>query len=74
MKTLRDSIRQSIKLSYNPEFCSLVEIYEKLAGKSVILVGKKSQKADAFCGSEKKLRNVLVLQFIHILGQCINRS
>lgn len=49
MKTLRGSIRQCIKVGYNPEFRSRVEIYERL-GK---LVGKKSQKVDAFCGSEK---------------------
>ena len=72
MKTLR-GWSDSIKVSYNPEFRSRVEIYERL-GKSVILGDKKSQKADAFCGSEKKLRNVLVLQLIHILGQCIKSS
>ena len=51
MKTLR-GWSDSIKVSYNPEFRSRVEIYERL-GKSVILGGKKSQKVDAFCGSEK---------------------
>ena len=64
-------IRQSIKVSYNPEFRSRVEIYERL-GKSVILGGKKSQKADMRFVAVKKLRKVLVLLFIHILGQCIN--
>ena len=44
MKTLR-GWSDSIKVSYNPEFRSRVEIYERL-GKSVILGGKKSQKAD----------------------------
>ena len=68
MKTLR-GWSDSIKVSYNPEFRSRVEIYERL-GKSVILGDKKSQKADAFCGSEKSWQKVLVLQLIHILGQC----
>lgn len=72
MKTLR-GWSDSIKVSHNPEFRSRVEIYERL-GKSVILGGKKSQKADMRFVAVKKLRNVLVLLFIHILGQCINSS
>lgn len=72
MKTLH-GWSDSIKVSYNPEFRSRVEIYERL-GKSVILGGKKSQKADMRFVAVKKLRNVLVLLFIHILGQCIKSS
>ena len=65
-------IRQSNKVRYNAEFRSRVQIYERL-GKSVIWAVKSPKRWMRFV-AVKKLRNVLVLLFIHILGQCINSS
>lgn len=70
MKTPRGWLDRVSKSATILNFVHVLK-YERL-GKSVILGGKKSQKADMRFVAVKKLRKVLVLLFIHILGQCIN--